>query len=387
MSDTRSAAARAAGPGGAAAGPGPGLALLVLASAQLMVVLDATIVNVALPHIARALGFSGSGLEWVVNAYALTFGGLLLLGGRAGGRPRRGRAFIAGLLLFSAASLAGGFASSQAFLLTARAIQGAGGALVAPAALALITTTFAEGPPRTRAFGVYAAMSIAGGAIGLIGGGLLTTYASWRWVLVVHGAVGAPGAVAGPRGPGGAPRPRGGLGPPRAITGTAGIAALVYGLISAATSPNGVSHWGDAKVIAALAAAAVLLAAFAVIETRSPQALLPVRLLRDRTRTGAYLSYAGVGIFIFGMFFFLTVFMQAVWGYSALKTGVAYLPFTAALFTGAGAVAQLVPKIGARPVLLAGSAAATGGLFWLSRISEHDTYASAVLGPTLVIGA
>src|SRR5499425_724127 len=388
MSETRSKTTRAAAPGGVAAGgPRPGLALLVLASAQLMVVLDATIVNVALPHIARALGFSGTGLEWVVNAYALTFGGLLLLGGRAGDRLGRRTMFIAGLLLFSAASLAGGFAGSQAFLLTARAVQGAGGALVAPAALALITTTFAEGPPRTRAFGVYAAMSIAGGAIGLIGGGLLTTYASWRWVLFVNVPIGAAVALAAPRVLAETPRRRGRFDLPGALTGTAGITALVYGLISAATTPNGVSHWADAKVIAALSAAAVLLAAFAVIETRSRYALLPVRLLRDRTRTGAYLSYAGVGIFIFGMFFFLTVFMQAVWGYSALKTGVAYLPFTAALFLGAGAVAQLVPKIGARPLLLAGSAAAAGGLYWLSRITEHDTYTSAVLGPTMVIGA
>jgi hypothetical protein len=183
------------------------------------------------------------------------------------------------------------------------------------------------------------------------------------------------------------PRRRGRFDLPGAITGTAGVTALVYGLVSAATTPDGVSHWGDAKVLAALSAAAVLLAAFAVIETRSRQALLPIRLLRDRTRTGAYLSYAGVGIFIFGMFFFLTVFMQAAWGYSPLKTGLAYLPFTAALFLGAGAVAQLVPRIGARPLLIAGSAAATGGLYWLSRISEHDTYASAVLGPTIVIGA
>src|SRR5262245_41401178 len=384
MSETHSVTIRAAAPVGVAA-DGPrrlGLALLVLATAQLMVVLDATIVNVALPHIQRALGFSGSGLEWVVNAYALTFGGLLLLGGRAGDLLGRRKMFIAGLLLFSAASLAGGFATSQAFLLTARAVQGAGGALVAPAALSLITTTFPEGPPRTRALGVYAAMSIAGGAIGLIGGGLLTTYASWRWVLFVNVPIGAAVALAAPRVLAETPRRRGAFDLPGAITGTAGIAALVYGLVSAATSPNGVSHWGDAKVLAALSAAAVLLAAFAVIETRSRQALLPVRLLRDRTRTGAYLSYAGVGIFIF-----LTVFMQAVWGYSALKTGVAYLPFTAALLLASGAVTQLVPKIGARPLLLAGSAASTGGLYWLSQITEHDTYTSAVLGPTMIIGA
>src|SRR5262245_39410841 len=285
----------------------PGLALLVLASAQLMVVLDATIVNVALPHIQRALGFSGSGLEWVVNAYALTFGGLLLLGGRAGDLLGRRRMFIAGLLLFSAASLAGGFADSPAFLLAARAVQGAGGALVAPAALSLITTTFPEGPPRTRAFGVYAAMSIAGGAIGLIGGGVLTTYASWRWVLFVNVPIGAAVALAAPRVLAETARRRGRFDLPGALTGTAGIVALVYGLVSAATSPNGVSHWGDAKVIASLVAAVVLLAAFAVIETRSPQPLLPLRLLRDRNRTGAYLSYAGVGIFIFGMFFFLKI--------------------------------------------------------------------------------
>src|SRR5439155_13896478 len=296
-------------------GPRPGLALLLLASAQLMVVLDATIVNVALPHIQRALDFSGSGLEWVVNAYALTFGGLLLLGGRAGDLLGRRKMFIAGLLLFSAASLAGGFATSQAFLLTARAVQGAGGALVAPAALSLITTTFPEGPPRTRAFGVYAAMSIAGGAIGLIGGGLLTTYASWRWVLFVNVPIGAAVALAAPRVLAEAPRGHGRFDLPGALTGTAGIAALVYGLVSAATSPSGVSHWGDAKVVASLVAAVVLLAAFAVIETRSAQSLLPLRLLRDRNRTGAYLSYGGVGIFIFGMFFFLTVFLQTVCGH------------------------------------------------------------------------
>src|SRR6266516_7321812 len=292
MSETRSKTTRAAAPGGVAAGgPRLGLSLLVLASAQLMVVLDATIVNVALPHIQRALGFSGSGLEWVVNAYALTFGGLLLLGGRAGDLLGRRKMFIAGLLLFSAASLVGGFATSPAFLLAARSVQGAGGALVAPAALSLITTTFPEGAPRTRAFGVYAAMSIAGGAIGLIGGGLLTTYASWRWVMFVNVPIGAAVALAAPRVLAETPRRRGRFDLPGALTGTAGITALVYGLVSAATSPNGVSHWGDAKVIASLAAAAVLLAAFAVIETRSPQPLLPLRLLHDRNRTGAYLSY------------------------------------------------------------------------------------------------
>ena len=180
-------------------GPRLGLALVVIATAQLMVLLDATIVNVALPHIQRALGFSGSGLEWVVNAYALSFGGLLLLAGRTGDLFGRRKVFIAGLLLFSAASLAGGFATSQAWLLTARAVQGAGAAFIAAAALALIATTFPEGQPRNRAMGVYAAMSVAGGAIGLIAGGLLTTYASWRWVLFVNVPIGLAAALAAPR--------------------------------------------------------------------------------------------------------------------------------------------------------------------------------------------
>src|SRR5712691_12053828 len=289
-----------------------GLALLVIATAQLMVVLDATIVNVALPHIQRALGFSGSGLEWVVNAYALAFGGLMLLGGRIGDLLGRRKVFIAGLLVFSAASLAGGFATSQAWLLTARAVQGAGAAIVAPTALALITTTFGEGKPRNQAMGVYAAMSVAGGAVGLIAGGLLTTYLSWRWVMFVNVPIGMVAALAAPRVLSESRRQRGRFDLPGAVTGTGGLAALVYGLANAATSPNGFSHWGDAKVVASLAASAMLLAAFAVIETRSRHALLPLRLLANRNRTGANLIMLCVGAAIFGIFFFLTVFMQAV---------------------------------------------------------------------------
>src|SRR6266568_3129470 len=333
MSQVRSITRRAAAPGAAVVGTGGprlGLALVVIATAQLMVVLDATIVNVALPHIQHALGFSGSGLEWVVNAYALAFGGLLLLGGRAGDVLGRRRVFIAGLLLFSAASLAGGFATSQAWLLAARAIQGAGAAVTAATALALIATSFPEGPPRNRAMGVYAAMSVAGGAVGLIAGGLLTTYASWRWVLFVNVPIGLAAALAAPRVLGASPRQRGRFDLPGAL------AALVYGLSNAATSPDGVTHWGDAKVVASLAASAVLLAAFAVIEARGKDPMLPVRLLADRDRTGANLIMLCVGTAIFGMLFFLTVFMQAVWGYSALKSGVAYLPLTRAILVAAG---------------------------------------------------
>jgi EmrB/QacA subfamily drug resistance transporter len=366
-----------------------GVALFVIATAQLMIVLDATIVYVALPHIQAALGFSGSGLEWVANAYALTFGGLLLLGGRAGDLLGRRRMFIIGLLLFSAASLAGGLATSPAWLLAARAVQGAGGAIVAPTALALIATTFPEGPPRSRAMGVYAAMSVAGSSVGLLAGGLLVAYADWRWVLFVNVPIGIAVAVTARfvLAPGAARRTGSkGFDLPGTITGTAGVAALVYGLSNAATSPNGTSHWGDATVVFSLAAAAVLLAAFAVIEARSRQALLPVRLLRNRDRVGAYLMMLGVGTLIAGVFFFLTLFVQDVWGYSALRTGVAFLPVTVAMLVGAVGGTALVPRIGARPVLVAGSAVTVGGLYWLSRMTEHGTYAGDLIGAGLVLG-
>ncbi|MBO0774396.1 MAG: MFS transporter [Actinobacteria bacterium] len=389
MSATRSTTTQAAAPGAVAASGQRrlGLALLVITTAQLMVVLDGSIVNVALPHIQRALGFSGSGLEWVVNAYALAFGGLLLLGGRAGDLLGRRAMLTAGLLVFSAASLAGGFATSQAWLLAARVVQGAGGAVIAPAALSLIATTFPEGRPRNRAMGVYAAMSVAGGAIGLLAGGLLTTYVSWRWVLFVNVPVGAAVALAAPRVLAETSRLRGRFDLLGAVTGTGGIAALVYGLSNAATGPDGVSHWGDARVVASLAAAVALLAAFGVTETRGRHPLLPVQLLRDRNRTGAYVIMLCVGTALFGVFFFLTLFMQDVWGYSALRTGVAYLPLTLAVLAASGAAAQLVPRIGARPLLLAGSAASAGGLYWLSQLGVHATYTGGLLGPSLVAGA
>jgi EmrB/QacA subfamily drug resistance transporter len=365
----------------------PGLALLVIATAQLMVVLDSTIVIVAQPHIQTALGFSDSGLEWVTNAYALAFGGLLLLGGRAGDLLGRRRMFVVGLLLFSAASLAGGLATSQAWLLTARTVQGAGAAIVAPAALALIATTFPEGPRRSRAMGVYAAMSGVGGAFGLIAGGLLVTYASWQWVLFVNVPIGVAAALAVPAAlPRTARRP-GRLDLPGAITGTGGVAALVYGLSNAAAGPDGKSHWGDGKVVAALTASVVLLAAFAVIETRSRDALLPTRLLRSRDRLGANLIMLGVGTAMFGVFFFINLFVQEVWGYSPLRAGVAFLPLTIVLLVASAAAGVLVPRIGARPLLLVGGVAGAGGLYWLSRVTEHGTYTGGLLGPSLVTGA
>jgi EmrB/QacA subfamily drug resistance transporter len=361
-----------------------GLALAVIATAQLMVVLDATIVNVAVPRIQVALGFSGTNLEWVVNAYALAFGGLLLLGGRSGDLLGRRRVFIAGILVFSLASLLGGFATDQAWLLTARAVQGVGAAFAAPTALSLIAVTFPEGPPRNRAMGVYAGMSIAGGAVGLLASGLLLTYLDWRWVFFVNVPIGLAVALLAPRVLGESERRRGNFDLPGAITGSLGLAALVYGLSSAATSPNGVSHWGDTKVIVSLVAAVVLLVTFGFVEVRSKSALVPIRVLRSRDRSGAYLISLCIGTALFGMFFFLTLFVQNVLGYSPLRTGVAYLPMVAMILVATAASSQLVSRIGARPLMIAGSAAGTGGMFWLSRVTEHSHYVSGLLGPMLL---
>jgi len=386
MSSAQSEIGRAASPGATAAGGSRrrGLALVVIATAQLMVVLDATIVNVALPHVQNALGFSGSGLEWVVNAYAVTFGGLLLLGGRAGDILGRRRVFIFGLLLFSAASLLGGFATSQAWLLTARAVQGAGGAVIAPTALALITTNFPQGAERNRAFSVYAAMAGAGSAAGLLLGGVLTTYLSWRWVLFVNVPIGILVAFAATRVLNESPRRPGRIDVAGAVTGTGGIALLVYGLSKATTGADGISHWGDAQVLASLAAAVVLLVSFVLIERRSTHPLLPMRVLANRDRSGAYLIMLCIATGLFGLFFFLTLFIQTVLGYSAIRTGVAYLPFAVGVVAASALASPLVARIGPRPLILTGSAMVAGGMFWFSRLTEHAGYFSHLLGPQLI---
>ena len=377
---------RAASPGATVSGGNRrlGLALLVIATAQLMVVLDATIVNVALPHIQQALGFSGSGLEWVVNAYAVTFGGLLLLGGRAGDIFGRRRVFVFGLLLFSGASLVGGFATGQWWLLTARAVQGAGGAVIAPTALALITTNFPEGRERNRAFSVYAAMAGAGSAVGLLLGGILTTYVSWRWCFFVNVPIGIVVAAAAPRVLAESPRRPGRIDVAGAVTGTLGIALLVYGLSKAATGADGISHWGDAQVLASLAASVVLLVSFVLIEMRTSRPLLPMRVLADRSRSGAYLIMLCVATGLFGLFFFLTLFIQTVLGYSAIRAGIAYLPFAVGVVVASALASPLVARIGPRPLIVVGSAMVAGGMFWFSRLTEHAGYASHLLGPQLV---
>jgi EmrB/QacA subfamily drug resistance transporter len=382
----QSVTGRAASPGATAGGGSRrlGLALLVIATAQLMVVLDGTIVNVALPHIQRALGFSGTGLEWVINAYAITFGGLLLLGGRAGDILGRRRVFVFGLLLFSGASLFGGFATSQWWLLTARAAQGVGGAVIAPTALALISTNFPQGAERNRAFSVYAAMAGAGAAAGLVLGGILTTYASWRWVFFVNVPIGILMAAAAPRVLTESPRRPGRIDWAGAVTGCGGIALLVYGLSKAATGADGVSHWGDAQVVTSLTAAVVLLVSFVLIEMRSSHPLLPMRVLADRNRAGALLIMLCVATGLFGLFFFLTLFIQTVLGYSAIRAGIAFLPFAVGVVIASTLASPLVARIGPRPLILAGSAMVAGGTFWFSRLTEHAGYASHLLGPMLL---
>ena len=386
MSATHTVTGRASTPGSPAADGNRrlGLALFVIATAQLMVVLDSAIVNVALPHIQRALGFTGSGLEWVVTAYAVTFGGLLLLGGRSGDLLGRRKIFIAGLVLFSVASLLGGFATSQAWLLAARAVQGVGGAMIAPTALALITTTFPEGSQRNRAMGVYAAMSGGGAAVGLVAGGLLTTYLSWRWVMFVNVPIGIVTAILAGYVLTESTRRRGRFDLPGAITSTAGVALLVYGLSNASTDQHGVSHWTDGKVVVSLAAAVLLLVSFVLIEWRSSHALMPLRILENRSRTGAYLVMLCLATAMFGVFFFLTIFVQEVLGYSALRSGLAFLPFAGTIVLMSGIVSQVIGRIGARPLMIAGTSIGAVGFYWFSHLTVHSQYVSGLLGPMLV---
>ncbi len=363
----------------------PGLALTVIALAQLMIVVDVTIVNVSLRHVQRALGFSGSGLEWVVNAYALTFGGLLLLGGRLGDLLGRRAVFIAGVLLFAGASLAGGFATSEAWLIATRVLQGAGAAVIAPTALSVLTTTFAEGASRNKAMGVYAAVSAAGNSVGLLLGGVLVMYASWRWVFFVNVPVGVLLAFLTPHVFTASKRLAGRFDLPGALTGPSSLALFVYAISRAATDSGGVSHWGDATTIAALAAGAVLLVVFLLIEGRSAHPLMDLGIFADRNRCGAYLIVLSVVTAMFGVFFFLTIFMQTVWGYTALRSGVAYLPMAVTVVLVATLSSRLVARLGARPLLLCGTLLVAVGMLWLSRLSAQGSYLGDALGPMLVL--
>jgi EmrB/QacA subfamily drug resistance transporter len=357
---------------------GHGLALAVIATAQLMVVLDATIVNIALPHIQRALGFSNTGLSWVLNAYTLVFGGLLLLGGRMGDLFGRRRMFIIGVVLFAGGSLAGGFAQDQAFLLAMRAIQGVGGAIASPTALALVTNTFAEGPARNRAFGVYSAVSGAGAAIGLILGGVLTSSLSWRWVLFVNAPIGLVLALVAPRVLPESDIRRSGrrLDLPGSITSTLGMAALVYGFIHAATPGDG---WANTTTIGSFAAAVVLLGGFVLLESRAAEPLMPLRLFRNQTRVGSYVVMLITGAAVFAMFYFLTQYIQEVKGYSALRAGFAFVPVSFIIVIVAQISSRLMTRVAPRLLIASGSLFAGLGLLYMSQLSPHSSYLTGVL--------
>lgn len=356
-----------------------GLALVVISMAQLMVVLDATIVNIALPSIRTDLDLSDASLQWVITAYTLAFGGLLLLGGRAGDILGRRRVFIAGIWVFSLGSLLGGLAWNAPTLLAGRVVQGIGAAIAAPTALALIATEFPEGKPRNQAMGVYAAMSGAGAAVGLILGGVLTDLLNWRWVLFVNVPIGIVVALLASRVLHETEGHRGKFDLPGALTATIGLSTLVYGLTHAATD-----GWSDSITLAALAVAVLLLGAFLLIEIRSPHALMPLRIFADPNRAGAFGIMMIIGAAMFALFFFLTLFVQGVLGYSALKSGFAFVPVSIFIVISAGAASVLITKVGARPLALLGTATTAVGMLWLSTVDVDTTYVSGLLLPMIV---
>lgn len=359
------------------------LALLLLAMTQFIIVVDASIVNVALPSIGTDLKFSQDGLSWVVNAYALIFGGFLLLGGRLADLIGRRRMFIIGLVVFSIASLAGGLASSDLQLILARGFQGLGAALASPAALSIVTTTFAEGAERNRALGIWGAVAGAGGAAGVLLGGILTEYLGWEWVLWVNVPVGIAAALLAPRL---LPESRDehetrSFDIPGAVTVTAGLALLVYAIVDASSR-----GWGSTRTIVLILVAVALIAVFLTIEAKSRKPLMPLSTFRLRTLRGANIVGLLVGMALLSMFFFISLYLQQVLGFDALKTGFAYLPLSIAIIISAGVASQLVTKLGFKPVLIFGMLCVSVGLLWFSRVSVDGSYLADVLGPSLLAG-
>jgi EmrB/QacA subfamily drug resistance transporter len=357
------------------------LALALLAAAQFVVVLDASIVNVALPSIGRDLHFSQDNLSWVVNAYVLVFGGFLLLGGRMADLLGRRRLFIAGLILFAVASLAGGLAQSEGWLIAARAVRGLGAALLSPAALSLVTVLFTEGADRNKAMGVWGAVAGSGGAVGVLLGGMLTEWAGWEWVLFVNVPIGIIAAFLAPR-----------LLPESrnegerhfdvagAVTITAGLSLLVYALVDANSA-----GWGSTQTLGLSAIAVALIGAFYVIERRQKAPLVPFPgIFRIRTITGINVSAVLVAASLFSMFFFISLYMQNVLGFSALEAGLAYLPLAVGLIITAGASAGLVTRFGFKPVLVSGLIITAAGLVWFGQVSPDGSYVGDVLFPSLL---
>ncbi len=358
-----------------------GYALMVISAAQLMVVLDATIVNIALPAIQKDLNFSPSNLDWVINAYALAFGGLLLLGGRSGDLFGRKRMFIVGISLFILSSFAGGLAQDQTWLIIARAFQGIGGAIASPTALALITSNFPEGKSRNKAMGVYAAMSGAGSAFGLLMGGILTDIASWRWVLFVNVPIGALVLAVAPFVLSESESRSGKMDIPGALSVSGGMTLLVYGLSHAAST-----SWTSKGTLIPLILSVAFLALFLFIETKSEHALMPLRIFANRNRSGSYAMMLTIGAAMFGMFFFLTQFIQDIMGYSPIKAGVAFLPVTVTIGVVAGITSQLVGKIGPRIPMTLGPIVGSIGLVWISFINANANYFD-IIGPMMTVAA
>jgi EmrB/QacA subfamily drug resistance transporter len=357
------------------------LGLGLLASAQFVVVLDASIVNVALPSIGTALEFSQSNLAWVVNSYVLTFGGFLLLGGRIADLLGRRRVFMAGLVVFALASLAGGFADTEGQLIAARAVQGLGAAILSPAALSIVTTTFRDGAERNKALGVWGAVAGSGGAAGVLLGGVLTDTLGWEWVLWVNVPIGLAAAALTPvliaeSRSSAQSRTFDVAG---AVSITASLTLLVYALVDVVDA-----GWGSAQTIGLLAASALLMAAFVAIELRSQAPLVPFRIFRLRTLTGANVVALLVGASLFSMFFFISLYMQQVLGYSPIKSGFSYLPLALTIILAAGVASQLVTRLGFKPVLLTGLAFIAAGLVWFGQVSVGGGYVTDVLGPSIL---
>jgi EmrB/QacA subfamily drug resistance transporter len=368
-------------------------ALAVIAVAQLMIVLDATIVNVALPTAQRDLGISTADRQWVVTAYTLTFGGLLLLGGRIADYTGRKRTFIMGLIGFALASALGGLAPTAGWLFAARALQGAFAAVLAPAALSLITVTFVAPKERARAFGVFGAISGGGAAIGLVVGGVLTEYASWRWCLGVNTPIAlitAAFAVYEVHESKAAGDTRYDI--PGAVLSTLGLVSLVYGFTEAAkpkhpANPNdtAVRGWLAPSTITFLIVAVILLVAFVLWEQRTTNPLLPLRIVLDRNRGGSYLMFLLVGAGLFAMFLFLTYYFQINLGYSPVQAGLAFLPFSGGIIVAAGVVAQLLPRVGPRPLIIPGLVLSILGMLLLVRIGDNTPYVTYVLPAELLM--
>jgi EmrB/QacA subfamily drug resistance transporter len=346
-----------------------------------MIILDVTVMNVALPRIQAGLHFSPTGLSWVINAYTLVFGGMLLLGGRAGDLLGRRRMFVGGVALFTVASLAGGLAPSAGWLLAARVVQGLGGAAAAPSTLALITTTFTEPRERVRALAIFSGISSGGFSIGLIVGGLITDALSWRWVMFINVPFGLAVMLLAPRHLPEPERRPARLDLPGAIAATGGVAALVYAFIRAAAA-----GWSDRVALATLAAGLVLIAVFVLVELRAREPLMPLRLFADRNRAMAYLNFFIGPMAMFGMFFFLTQFLQVVMELGPLATGFAFMPMAVAMFTVTRFIPRLLPRCGPRGMAVTGTALMIAGLVWLTQVTEASAYASGLLAPMVLMG-